>query len=52
LQSGRLDVLVVFAAQTRLILIFGLSFVLLGAFIALIVYLIRRFAHHGAPGAA
>ena len=35
LQSGRLDVLVVFAAQTRLILIFGLPFVLLGAFIAL-----------------
>ena len=51
MQSGRLDVLVVFAAQTRLILIFGLPFVL-GAFLVLIVYLIRRFAHHGAPGAA
>ncbi|MFL6442290.1 MAG: hypothetical protein ACJ713_00635 [Candidatus Sulfotelmatobacter sp.] len=44
--------LVVFAAQTRLILIFGLPFVLLGAFIALVVYLTRHFAHHGAPGAA
>ena len=44
MQSGRLEVLVVFAAQTRLIRIFGLPFVLLRAFLALIVYLIRRFA--------
>lgn len=38
-----------FAGTFWLLLIFGLPFVILGAFIALIVWIIRRMMHRGAP---
>ena len=41
-----------FSGSVWLVVLFGLPLVLLGAFIALIVFLIRRFTHPGVPVAA